>query len=195
MSNPITNEDYFKFFKIEDNIVQEIKESIIFNKLWLMNENKLKKELKEKQERIKNRFVIPFGKTKKEYKEILKETQNMIDDLNIIIRHRPDDSDYPEELRDKYIEKKKKLKYIIQLPKQTKELNITKAKQYPIDQLMEFKGGFAVCPFHSEKTGSFKYYKDKNFCFCFGGCGKKDAIDIYQKLYGVTLSEAVKKLC
>jgi len=33
---------------------------------------------------------------------------------------------------------------------------------------IEVKKGFAVCPFHSEKTASLKVYKDGFYCF---GCG------------------------
>lgn len=72
---------------------------------------------------------------------------------------------------------------------------IARAKQHPITEFIEFKGSMARCPFHSEKSASFHYYKESNTTYCFGGCGKAfDVIDIYQKLYNCTFIEAVKKL-
>jgi len=55
--------------------------------------------------------------------------------------------------------------------------------------------GFAVCPFHGEKTGSLKYYKKDNKAHCFGGCAKSfDVIDIVQKMNGYTLPQTIKFL-
>lgn len=75
-------------------------------------------------------------------------------------------------------------------------LNIARAKLFPIPQLVQFNGmGNACCIFHSEKTPSMHYYKDKNHVQCFG-CGKRgDSIDVYMEIKkGVTFTEAVKQL-
>ena len=52
--------------------------------------------------------------------------------------------------------------------------------------------GFASCPFHQEKTPSFKVYDENFYCF---GCGKGGTvIDFVMIYFGVTNIEAVKKL-
>lgn len=72
--------------------------------------------------------------------------------------------------------------------------NIERAKDYPIDELMEFRRGFALCPFHNEKTASFKYYKETNTGHCFG-CGKSaDAIDVAMAVWQVDFPTALGKL-
>lgn len=165
------------------------------NHFFMIEQAKLKKAEIEQQERIKNRFVIPFGKTKKFYAEMKKNIQKDIDALMVIMRERPD-SIIAEDYHAKYVEMKGKLQFILDKPaKQSGEVNIGKAKLYPIDLLLDFKMGFAICPFHSEKSGSLKYYIKENTCYCFGACQKKyDAIDVYMKLYNVSLIQAVKKL-
>ena len=54
--------------------------------------------------------------------------------------------------------------------------------------------GFIPCPFHREKTASFKAYpKDKGF-YCFG-CGESgDVIDFVVKYFNLNFIEALKKL-
>jgi len=70
--------------------------------------------------------------------------------------------------------------------------DIARAKTRPISDYIEFVGGFACCPFHNEKTGSFKYYPRNNRAYCFGGCGNKDVIDVVMTLNNCTLPEALK---
>ena len=54
------------------------------------------------------------------------------------------------------------------------------------------RGGFACCPFHNERTPSFKVYEDHYHCF---GCGEHgDHVDFVQKIYGLTNIEAAKKI-
>lgn len=51
-----------------------------------------------------------------------------------------------------------------------------------------------LCPFHEEKSPSFTVFIDTNTFYCFG-CGVYgDAISYYQKLFGVSFVEAVKRL-
>ena len=72
--------------------------------------------------------------------------------------------------------------------------DIDKAKQYPIDQLIEIKHGFAKCLWHTEKQASMKYYEKENRAHCFS-CGKSfDSIDIAQKVWGLSFKETIKKL-
>jgi len=70
--------------------------------------------------------------------------------------------------------------------------DLIRAKTRPITDFINFKGGFAKCLWHDEKTGSMKYYANKNHVHCFGGCGKHDVIDIVMALQNVDLKEAVK---
>jgi hypothetical protein len=75
---------------------------------------------------------------------------------------------------------------------------IAKAKDYPVTDLIDFgrkNSNTAICPFHTEKTGSLHYYPKTNTCHCFGACGKTfDSIEVYKKLNNCSFVEAVRKL-
>lgn len=52
--------------------------------------------------------------------------------------------------------------------------------------------GFCCCPFHKEKTGSMKIYKDSYYCF---GCGESgDIFTFVQKMDDVDFKTAFKNL-
>jgi len=71
---------------------------------------------------------------------------------------------------------------------------IDNARAYPMENLLQFRQRKAICPFHSEKTGSFHLYHD-NHAFCHGSCNRAyDSIDVYRKKYGGTFLEAVDAL-
>src|ERR1035437_4573247 len=72
--------------------------------------------------------------------------------------------------------------------------DIDKAKQFPIDEMIEIKHGFAKCLEHNEAHASMKYYKEQNRCYCFSCLKSFDAIDIYRKLHNCSFKEAVKNL-
>lgn len=97
---------------------------------------------------------------------------------------------------DAYI--KKHTKYIYKSDKkQTHNADkVTRAKEYPITELIEFDGfKKTICPFHNEKTPSLVYYPKTNSCYCFGGCGRAyDSIDIYRHKHNCTFTEAVNYL-
>lgn len=69
---------------------------------------------------------------------------------------------------------------------------IARAKEYPIENILEIRNGFArYCPFHNpgkrvEHSPSFKVYTN-NTAYCFGGCGGKpyDSIDIFMQVNGI----------
>lgn len=142
------------------------------------------------------RFGIPKGLTKKEYKELLKDTQKEINDILQRIREvGPETGLLLNMTREDYVEKKKKLNAILKSHQEWGDDNLKKAKAYPIEQLIEFDGGgFAKCLWHQEKTGSLKWYRERNKAHCFGGCGDFDSIDVYMKINNVTLPEAIKQL-
>ncbi len=52
----------------------------------------------------------------------------------------------------------------------------------------------AVCPFHDEREGSFTVYADTERWYCFG-CGEGgDVLDFLQRLEGLSLPEAIRRL-
>lgn len=54
--------------------------------------------------------------------------------------------------------------------------------------------GFACCPFHNEKTASFKVYDGDRGYYCFG-CGESgDVITFVQKFFNLSFSEALSKI-
>jgi hypothetical protein len=72
--------------------------------------------------------------------------------------------------------------------------DVDKAKQYPINELLKFVGGFAKCLEHQERTGSLKYYKESNTCYCFSCAKSFDSIDIYKLINNCSFKEAVIEL-
>lgn len=74
-------------------------------------------------------------------------------------------------------------------------MNIQKAKEYPIENLVQVnRMGFAKCPFHNETQASFRVSRKLNLWNCFGGCGGGDVIKLYMKLNNCGFKEAVMKL-
>ena len=54
------------------------------------------------------------------------------------------------------------------------------------------RSGFTLCPFHREKTPSFKVKNDRFYCF---GCNTSgDVIDFVQKYFGLSFTQALIKL-
>ncbi len=69
-----------------------------------------------------------------------------------------------------------------------------------MDEILEMYGfsvdkkGFICCPFHSEKTPSFKSYSGSKGYHCFG-CGEHGGvIDFVMKYYNLKFSEAISKI-
>ena len=68
------------------------------------------------------------------------------------------------------------------------------AKQYPIDKLIEFQGGKALCFNHEEKTPSMTIFKNK--AHCHGACGRSwSTIDVLIERDNFKFVDAVKYLC
>lgn len=52
--------------------------------------------------------------------------------------------------------------------------------------------GFCVCPFHQEKTASFKVYESSFYCF---GCGKSGGIVTFvMGMFDIKFADALKKI-
>ena len=73
--------------------------------------------------------------------------------------------------------------------------DIERAKEYDINQMIDFKRNFASCIFdHEDKTPSMKYYPLTNSVYCFS-CGRSaDAISVYRKLNNTQFIDAVRFL-
>lgn len=69
---------------------------------------------------------------------------------------------------------------------------IEKARDYPIDNLIEARRNMTKCPFHHDKTASM--YLKNNFFHCFGCGANGDTIDLLMKRDGLSFKEAVIKL-
>lgn len=79
------------------------------------------------------------------------------------------------------------------------ETDIARAKEVPIVELLEsfgveFKNDFAVCVWHSEKSASLHYIKDRNCVYCMGCHKHADTITVVQHFRNVNFIEAVKQL-
>jgi hypothetical protein len=67
-------------------------------------------------------------------------------------------------------------------------------------QFAEFMGlqinrtGFAVCPFHGEKTASLKIYKGGRGWYCFGCHKGGDVISLASLYYGLGFKETLQRL-
>ncbi len=73
--------------------------------------------------------------------------------------------------------------------------DIEQAKKFPItDFVRPNSSGFIICPFHNEKSGSFKVYKEQNRFHCYGCQVGGDVIDFVMKQFELDFIEAVRML-
>jgi len=77
--------------------------------------------------------------------------------------------------------------------KMVSDQEIERAREKRIDEFVKVEHGFALCPFHKEKTASMSV--TKNLYYCFGACGVGgDVINFVQRLRGISFREAVRFL-
>lgn len=73
--------------------------------------------------------------------------------------------------------------------------DIEQAKKFPItDFVKPNSSGFIKCPFHNERTGSFKVYKEQNRFHCYGCAVGGDVVDFVMKQFDLAFIEAVRML-
>ena len=56
------------------------------------------------------------------------------------------------------------------------------------------KAGFCKCPFHSERSASFKAYPGQRGYYCFGCNQSGSVIDFVMKFFGLSFVDAIKKI-
>ncbi len=140
--------------------------------------------------------LIKLYKTKSGIKQLIKEENEYIDRWMIKKRESDNEADIIwyeiiiEEAVAKKEELKKRLKWFGFTA--TDNNNLQLAKQAPIENYIDFKGGFAKCLWHNERTPSMKHYPNKNKVHCFSGCGSKDVVDAVQQIHNVDLPGAIK---
>jgi len=141
---------------------------------------------------------VPRGLTKKEYTSMFRENKKMIEEQKLEIReanNKLQDTIHMSLRMDELLEREQNIK---------KRLNffnlrfdgpdrLAQAKQIPLEDIMDFKHGFALCP-HGEKTPSLKLYTKNNTWFCFSCQKGGDSVDLVMYRDGITLPEAVKLL-
>lgn len=80
-------------------------------------------------------------------------------------------------------------------PVKSEGKDINRAKEFPIDQIMDFNRQHkAACLWHQDKHPSMQYYKSTNKVWCFV-CNKGgDSIDVAMKLWNLDIKETIIKL-
>ena len=56
------------------------------------------------------------------------------------------------------------------------------------------RSGFCKCPFHSERSASFKAYPGTRGYYCFGCNQSGSVIDFVMKFFGLSFVDAIKKI-
>ena len=56
------------------------------------------------------------------------------------------------------------------------------------------RSGFCKCPFHSERSASFKAYPGQRGYYCFGCNQSGSVIDFVMKFFGMSFVDAIKKI-
>lgn len=75
------------------------------------------------------------------------------------------------------------------------DADIEQAREYPIDELLEFKRGVALCLWHEDTNPSLSHFKKANRVSCFV-CNKTwSSIDVVMAQDNCNFIQAVKKLC
>jgi len=69
------------------------------------------------------------------------------------------------------------------------------AKAFPVERLIEFHQGYALCLWHKEEKPSLHHHAASNRVKCFS-CGKgADSVEIIMKRDGLSFPESVRALC
>jgi len=170
----------------------------LFQALEIFPEAKpiVKRELREELREVKKRMAdIETFYT--EQKEKIQNTEKSYHSAIMIIETI---TEYCERERADLIDKEKRIRFNLarldgKVPRgEIGAEEITRAKEYPISELIEFRYGMAKCLWHNEKTASMHYYKKENRVHCFS-CNKGwDSVDVVMRQSGISFVEAVLRL-
>lgn len=72
---------------------------------------------------------------------------------------------------------------------------IQSAREYPIDQVIEFSKGWAVAFCHKDTKPSLSWNKKNNTAHCFPCCRSFNSLDVLIERDNKSFIEAVKELC
>lgn len=137
---------------------------------------------------------IPKLGSKKLYQELKRRYNAEIKTIKADISATPTEDAYLQARYEAYVELIKTIDKRL-VGSVYKENVIQEARAVPLENFLEFKGGFARCPLHEDKTPSLKLYEKNNTWWCFS-CGQgTDTIDLVMKMQGVSMKEAIKVLC
>ena len=56
------------------------------------------------------------------------------------------------------------------------------------------RSGFCKCPFHSERSASFKAYPGQRGYYCFGCGAHGSVIDFVMRFFGISFGDSIKKI-
>lgn len=71
------------------------------------------------------------------------------------------------------------------------QMELSKAKGFPIDKLLPFTRNKTKCIWHTDKDPSLYYYRKDNRVHCFA-CGKGgDAVDVAMQMKGLSIGDAI----
>ena len=71
---------------------------------------------------------------------------------------------------------------------------LTRARAFPITDILRFRAKKTKCIWHTEKTASLTYYPKTNTTYCFG-CGQfGDAISVYRQVNNCSFKKAIHDL-
>lgn len=143
-----------------------------------------------KQQKQAKRFINSLNKSEQIYRYIIERKAKPEDQWFWTMIT---DGVFISPWRDRWEKIDKRNEFILE-EKPRAILNVEKAKNFPITELIDFKGRTAKCLFHDEQNSSLYYYPKTNSCYCFGCLTSADSIDIYMKLNNCTFKEAVAKL-
>jgi len=179
-----------------NTILEYVTEDIILQYLISDYINKLA-EIKEQKICVDNCKKTTTKKqynTKKEIQQEITSINKKIDEYMQKKYDAPNEATeiFYELMIEDYVSDKQKLKKKLELfgKKFNNKGDLERAKQRPITDYIDFKGGFARCIFHTEKTASMKLYN--NHIYCFSCQRKGDVIDVVMELQGVDLPTAIR---
>lgn len=181
------------FLNLKDSdIIKDIYYNIEINKKY---QDELS-EYKHNLEKHLNRFNVPKKLNKDELESLKKETEEKIKELeNLQLNKNEQTVSYLDCVIEDYKIKVDNINKILNNHNSFGEkLDVERARNYPIDSLLEFNHNKTLCIWHDEKTPSLCLKKEWNKATCFGGCGTKDSIDVAMKLYNLDFKEAVRFL-